>query len=66
MDEDSDLKGDETKLLDGGVLDVVVVEMIDDWFELFVAHLVNTMLLAPSSPDSWDFLTTHRMTMILD
>jgi hypothetical protein len=25
----------------GGVLDVVVVEMIDDWFELFVAHSVK-------------------------
>jgi hypothetical protein len=33
---------------------------LDDLFELFVAHSVNTMLLAPSSPDAWDFLLTHE------
>jgi hypothetical protein len=27
--------------------------------ELFVAHLVNTTLLASSSPESWDFLLTR-------
>jgi hypothetical protein len=31
-------------------------------FELFVTHLVNTTLLASSSPDAWDFLTTHGTT----
>jgi hypothetical protein len=31
-------------------------------FELFVAHLVNTTLLAPSSLDSWNFLTTRGTT----
>jgi hypothetical protein len=31
-------------------------------FELFVAHLVNTTLLASSSPDSWDFLMTRGTT----
>jgi hypothetical protein len=36
----------------GGVLDVVVVETIDDWFELFVAHSVNITRLASSSPDA--------------
>jgi hypothetical protein len=30
-------------------VDTVVVETIDDWFEIFVTHLVNTTLLAPSS-----------------
>jgi hypothetical protein len=35
---------------------------IDDMFELFVAHLVNITLLASSSPDAWDFLTTHGTT----
>jgi hypothetical protein len=35
---------------------------IDDLFELFVAHLVNTTLLASSSLDAWDFLTTHGTT----
>jgi hypothetical protein len=39
---------------------------IDDLFELFVAHLVNTTLLAPSSPDSWDFLLTRGMTTTFD
>jgi hypothetical protein len=33
-------------------LDVVVVEAIDDWFELFVVHSVNITLLALSSPDA--------------
>jgi hypothetical protein len=31
-------------------------------FELFVAHLVNSTLLASSSPDAWDFLMTRRTT----
>jgi hypothetical protein len=35
---------------------------IDDLFKLFVEHLVNMTLLASSSPDSWDFLTTHGTT----
>jgi hypothetical protein len=50
----------------GGVLDVVVVEMIDDWFELFVAHSVNITRLASSSPDSWNFLLTRRTTTTFD
>lgn len=39
---------------------MVVVKMIDDWFELFVAHSVNITRLASSSPDSWNFLLTRR------
>jgi hypothetical protein len=35
---------------------------INGLFELFVEHLVNTMLLALSSFDSWDFLMTHGTT----
>jgi hypothetical protein len=31
-------------------------------FELFVAHLVNTMLLASSSPDALYFLRMHETT----
>ena len=33
-------------------MDVVVVETIDDWFELFVVHSVNITRLASSSPDA--------------
>jgi hypothetical protein len=33
-------------------MDVVVVEAIDDWFELFVAHSANITRLASSSPDA--------------
>lgn len=36
---------------------------LDDLFELFVAHSVNTTLLAPSSPNTWDFLLTHETMM---
>jgi hypothetical protein len=35
---------------------------IDDLFELFVEHLVNTTLLASSSPDALYFLRMHEMT----
>jgi hypothetical protein len=35
---------------------------IDDLFELLVAHLVNTTLLASSSPDAWDFLMMRGTT----
>ena len=31
---------------------MVVVEAIDDWFELFVVHSVNITRLASSSPDA--------------
>jgi hypothetical protein len=32
----------------------------------FVEHLVNTTLLASSSPDSWDFLMTRGTTTTFD
>jgi hypothetical protein len=35
-------------------------------FKLFVARLVNTTLLASSSPDAWDFLMTHETTTTFD
>jgi hypothetical protein len=39
---------------------------INGLFELFVAHLVNTTLLASSSPDAWDFLMTHGTMTTFD